>query len=349
MSRDQVGTTPGKPDKSGPVPTWTITAFTRTLPHSRLVGFNVSVAVCYTPKLLARTEPMSFDLGVWYPQKRIRNEEATELYLRLCDGDTSGVLPNPAIDAFYAELIARHPEIDMIPEEKIDDHDYCPWSCKLDYSPSHVVMSCVWSKATYVHQLVRGLARKHGLALYDPQSEEVIYPDGSTGAKTNASRTSLWILGAFALLFAAVFVYSGQVSTSRAPVVFYVFAALCVLMAVVCFRQAALGGTEPMADEKSNMDDGITVETEMFEHREVKPHFINPCCFGEDFAAWLKEQIAGLKGDGFRFSEIIQEDYGWGFWLGMAESHSGWRSHTLVMDLKSPPLNGSFLSITIPD
>jgi hypothetical protein len=181
---------------------------------------------------------MSFDLGVWYPQKRIRNEEATELYVRLCDGDTSGVAAHPAIDAFYAELTARHPEIDTIPEGKIDDHDYCPWSCKLDYSPGHVIMSCVWSKATHVHQLVQGLARKQGLALYDPQREEVIYPDGSKGAKANTSGTSLWILGVFAVLFAAMFIYSGQISTSREPEVFYVFAALCVLMAVVCFRRA---------------------------------------------------------------------------------------------------------------
>jgi hypothetical protein len=181
---------------------------------------------------------MSFDLGVWYPQKRIRNEEATDLYLRLCDGDTSGVLPNPAIDAFYAELTAGHPEIDTIPEEKIGDHAYCPWSCKLDYSPGHVIMCGVWSKATYVYKLVQGLARKHGLALYDPQSEEVTYPDGSTGAKTNTSRSSLWILGSFALLFAAMFVYSGQITTSGTPLVFYVFAGLCVLMAVACFTQA---------------------------------------------------------------------------------------------------------------
>ena len=186
---------------------------------------------------------MSFDLGVWYPQKRIRNEEATELYVRLCDGDTSGVVPNPAIDSFYSELTAKHPEVDTIPAGKIDDHDYCPWSCKLDYSPGHVIMSCVWSQATHVHQLVQGLARKHGLALYDPQSEEVIYPDGSKGADANTSRTffsrtSLWVLGVFALLFAAMFVYSGQDSTSRVPVIFYVFAALCVLMAVACFRQA---------------------------------------------------------------------------------------------------------------
>jgi hypothetical protein len=63
------------------------------------------------------------------------------------------------------------------------------------------------------------------------------------------------------------------------------------------------------------MDETITVETDQFEHREVKPHFINPCCFGEDFAAWLKEELSPLRDSGFNFSEIIQEDYGWGFWV----------------------------------
>jgi hypothetical protein len=58
----------------------------------------------------------------------------------------------------------------------------------------------------------------------------------------------------------------------------------------------------------------IVVETDLFEHREVKPHFINPCCFGEDFAAWLKQELSGLADSGFELSEIIQEDYGWGFW-----------------------------------
>jgi hypothetical protein len=30
------------------------------------------------------------------------------------------------------------------------------------------------------------------------------------------------------------------------------------------------------------------VETDLFEHRRVKPHFINPSCFGEDCAKWLR-------------------------------------------------------------
>jgi hypothetical protein len=62
------------------------------------------------------------------------------------------------------------------------------------------------------------------------------------------------------------------------------------------------------------MDVLITVETEMFEQRDVKPDFINPCCFGEDFAAWLKKEISPLAASGFVLSEPIQEDYGWGFW-----------------------------------
>lgn len=62
------------------------------------------------------------------------------------------------------------------------------------------------------------------------------------------------------------------------------------------------------------MDSLITVRTELFNYREMKPHFINRCCFGEDFASWLKEKISPLEDSGFKISEIIQEDYGWGFW-----------------------------------
>ena len=60
-------------------------------------------------------------------------------------------------------------------------------------------------------------------------------------------------------------------------------------------------------------DTPITVETDLFEHRQVKPHFINPCCFGEDFAAWLKERVSEQLTSDFTFSPALQEDYGWGF------------------------------------
>ncbi len=59
----------------------------------------------------------------------------------------------------------------------------------------------------------------------------------------------------------------------------------------------------------------LYLETDKFEHREVKEHFINDCCFGEDFAAWLRDQIRDLSSDGYIIGEPIQEDYGWGFWV----------------------------------
>jgi len=60
--------------------------------------------------------------------------------------------------------------------------------------------------------------------------------------------------------------------------------------------------------------DGITVETDLFEHQQVKPHFINPCCFGEDFATWLKHELSQRSDFQCELSEPIQEDYGWGLW-----------------------------------
>ena len=84
----------------------------------------------------------------------IGNKEVRELYARLCDSDVGGVVPLLAVDEFYAELIAKHPEINTIPEEKIDDHDYCPWSCRLDHSPvTQSCLACGPRQPTYIDWL----------------------------------------------------------------------------------------------------------------------------------------------------------------------------------------------------
>ncbi len=57
------------------------------------------------------------------------------------------------------------------------------------------------------------------------------------------------------------------------------------------------------------------IRTDLFEHRTVGEHFINPCCFGEDFAAWLISRVESLSARGYNIGEPIQEDYGWGFWV----------------------------------
>jgi hypothetical protein len=52
----------------------------------------------------------------------------------------------------------------------------------------------------------------------------------------------------------------------------------------------------------------ILFETSRFNVSVVKEHFINPCCFGEDAASWLR---AKLIEKGIATVEAGQEDWGW--------------------------------------
>jgi hypothetical protein len=55
------------------------------------------------------------------------------------------------------------------------------------------------------------------------------------------------------------------------------------------------------------------VTTDLFEARTPGEHFINPRCFGEDFAAWLGDRLGS---EAIETSETIQEDFGWVLLLG---------------------------------
>ncbi len=52
----------------------------------------------------------------------------------------------------------------------------------------------------------------------------------------------------------------------------------------------------------------ILFKTNQFNLSKVGAHFINPCCFGEDLAAWLRVKLTEL---GIETREPYQEDWGW--------------------------------------
>jgi hypothetical protein len=52
----------------------------------------------------------------------------------------------------------------------------------------------------------------------------------------------------------------------------------------------------------------ILFDTDRFNLSEAKGHFINPCCFGDDLAAWLRGK---LLAKGVSTTEPGQEDWGW--------------------------------------
>ena len=57
------------------------------------------------------------------------------------------------------------------------------------------------------------------------------------------------------------------------------------------------------------MRNHVTFKTSRFNQTEVREHFINPCCFGEDCIAWL---ITELRDRGWTdLTEAWQEDWGW--------------------------------------
>ncbi|MEW6207351.1 MAG: hypothetical protein AB1631_03225 [Acidobacteriota bacterium] len=119
---------------------------------------------------------MSCDFAVWHTLRRLTDDEAGRLYTQLCEGIVTGVAAHPSVDRFYSELTTKYPEIDDVPDDRIDDMDYSPWSCRIARSPGHFIASCVWSKADEVRRLIRELARKHHLAFFDPQSGIIFYP-----------------------------------------------------------------------------------------------------------------------------------------------------------------------------
>jgi hypothetical protein len=52
----------------------------------------------------------------------------------------------------------------------------------------------------------------------------------------------------------------------------------------------------------------ITCRTDRFNLSAVGPHFINDCCFGEDFSRWL---VGALRKNGVDASVLGMEDFGW--------------------------------------
>ena len=57
---------------------------------------------------------MSFDLAVWYSDAAPTGQQAANIYGNLCDQKPVEISANPAVDAFYHELIAKWQEIDTV-------------------------------------------------------------------------------------------------------------------------------------------------------------------------------------------------------------------------------------------
>ena len=53
----------------------------------------------------------------------------------------------------------------------------------------------------------------------------------------------------------------------------------------------------------------VTFRSDVFNRTDVRPNFINPCCFGEDLADWLIKRLTNPQLT--VATEPCQEDWGW--------------------------------------
>src|ERR1017187_6406166 len=162
---------------------------------------------------------MSFDLGVWYSDEPLTDEDAGDLYVKLCEQRWIPVEESAAVDAFYAELTSRYPEIDSIPEEELEN---CPWSCAHDRSGLHVLMAITWSRCVEIAPVVLKVAARHGLVCYDPQESKVHLP---SHLKPRPSRFRSWwnrirkLMSGVAVLAVAALVGAAQELDPHDPAV----------------------------------------------------------------------------------------------------------------------------------
>ena len=120
---------------------------------------------------------MSCDYAVWSVRESFGASEYLARYVAACEGEPGDSDEDPALDALLKELEASYPDIDSLPDEAVDAS---PWSAGFDRTPDGIVFCCRWSMAEAVGELIRALARKHGLAFIDPQNETVTLPGGTT-------------------------------------------------------------------------------------------------------------------------------------------------------------------------
>jgi hypothetical protein len=116
---------------------------------------------------------MNYKMGIWFGEKVITEQEASELFNKLYREDSLPKEQHVEIFSFYNELGDRYPELEMLPEDEIEAS---PWACGHDRSGSHVIVSIMANRVNELALFIRTLARGHGLICFDAQTGLVYLP-----------------------------------------------------------------------------------------------------------------------------------------------------------------------------
>jgi hypothetical protein len=157
--------------------------------------------------LVGEDRVSSFDLGVWYSDAAMDVMQASAVYNHI-NYDWVVVERRPEFDAFLSELTARFPDLrspseppvspDAPPDaflKTLDDlktppseaqirqmqsleppPDDSPWQDTLEPTGSTITLSINWDRVEETMPVIYQLAARHGLMVYDPQSNTLTVP-----------------------------------------------------------------------------------------------------------------------------------------------------------------------------
>jgi len=109
---------------------------------------------------------LSHDLAVFHASGPLTDDGAAERYQALVGVQAVAMNETiPEVAAFLADLKARYPDIDEVPESAVADN---PWSGGFDLGRDHVGMTIRPARAPEVGPFVVELAARHGLVCFDP-------------------------------------------------------------------------------------------------------------------------------------------------------------------------------------
>ncbi len=121
---------------------------------------------------------MGFDLFAWPIDRHVTHAEVVSELERLLDYDRPGSAADPHLRAFVEDLRSRFPE--SFPDEDEIDDDWQPPEdtvvFELDEFKEHVFLGIPWPFVSQVGEAAQEIAFRHGLMLFDPQSERAILP-----------------------------------------------------------------------------------------------------------------------------------------------------------------------------
>ena len=128
---------------------------------------------------------MSFDLIVFDAEDPLTPESIQERFSdaekRFAANDAElpqARPPTPRLQAFLTDLEGRWPDLDS-PRASWKDS---PWASGSYVDDGSIVLSIQWPRAEEVARYVNELTERHGLQLFDPQTERVILPNRLGGS-----------------------------------------------------------------------------------------------------------------------------------------------------------------------